>query len=177
MKLGRHESALAIYDSLQTRHQSNHNVLLGRAVALQHLGRDQEAVMAYEDFLTHEPKNIDARINMLGLVAQRYPAVSLHKLAALYEENPRHVGVIAQIAVVQAKLARFGEAIQYLGIAAGLEPNNAGHIFNMAVIADRAGQKDEAIKYYESALEVDTLHGSGRSIPRESVFERLAELR
>jgi Tfp pilus assembly protein PilF len=58
-----------------------------------------------------------------------------------------------------------------------MEPQNAGHVFNMAVIADRAGDKKQAITYYEEALEIDTLYGSGRSIPRDAVFERLAELR
>ena len=47
----------------------------------------------------------------------------------------------------------------------------------MAVIADRAGRTDEAIKYYEKALEVDTIHAGGRTIPRESVYERLARIR
>lgn len=95
----------------------------------------------------------------------------------MHDEYPGDVGMVAQIAVMQAKLARFDEAIRYLGIAASMQPKNASHLFNMAVIADRAGSKKEAIQYYEEALEIDTLYGAGRSIPREAVFERLALLR
>ena len=58
-----------------------------------------------------------------------------------------------------------------------MEPQNATHLFNMAVIADRAGERDQAIQYYEEALETDTLYSAGKSIPRESVFQRLADLR
>ena len=47
----------------------------------------------------------------------------------------------------------------------------------MAVIADKAGDKKQAISYYEKALEIDTINGGGRSIPREVVYERLAQLR
>jgi hypothetical protein len=47
----------------------------------------------------------------------------------------------------------------------------------MAVIADRGGKKDQAIQYYEKALEVDTIYGGGRTIPREAAFARLSQLR
>lgn len=176
-KLGRYDSALEIYDRLYATNKRDPNILMGRAVVLQKLGRDDEAVEAYDHFLSLRPDNVEAQVNMLGLMGQRYPAVALQRLQELSEKNPRNVGLIAQIAVVQAKMARFEDAIRYLGMAASMEPENANHIFNMAVIADRAGSKKEAIKYYEQALEVDTLYGAGKTIPRESVFQRLAQLR
>ena len=82
-----------------------------------------------------------------------------------------------KLAVIEAKLGRYDDAIRYLGVAASLEPRNANHLYNMAVIADRAADREQAIKFYEEALEVDTLYGAGKSIPRENVFQRLAELR
>ncbi len=47
----------------------------------------------------------------------------------------------------------------------------------MAVVADTAGSKKEAIQFYEQALEIDTLYGKGDAIPRSQIFERLAGLR
>ena len=84
---------------------------------------------------------------------------------------------MAQAAFIHAKIQNFPDAIRLLGMAASLEPRNAGHLYNMAIIADQAGSSDEAIKYYEKALETDALYGSSKSIPRDAVYERLAQLR
>ena len=58
-----------------------------------------------------------------------------------------------------------------------MDPKNANLIYNMAVIADRSGDKKQAVSYYEQALEVDSVHGANRTIPREAVYERLAQIR
>lgn len=177
MSLGRYASALEIYDKMYAQNKRDPNVLMGRAVAYQRLGQDDFAVQAYDELLEIRPKNLEARINMLGIVGQKYPAVALRQLLDLRDENSENVGVVAQIAVVQAKLEQYDEALRYLGIAASMEPKNPSHLFNMAVIADTAGDKKEAIRLYEEALNIDTLYGKGGAIPREAVFERLAGLR
>lgn len=177
MKLGRYGSALEIYDRLYQVNKRDPNVLMGKAVALQRLGRDDEAIGVHENLLTLRPNNVEASVNMLGLMGQRYPSVALQRLLDLSEKNPENVGVLAQVAVVQAKLGDYQAAVRYLGMAASMEPQNASHVYNMAVIADRAGSKVEAIKYYEQALETDTLYGNSQSIPRDSIYERLAQLR
>ncbi len=176
-KLGRFESALQIYDGLYARNKRDPNILLGRAVTLQRLNRIEEAINAYEEILDIRPNNLEAQINLHGLMGQRYPAVARRNLVELFDNNPGSVPAIAQLAMVEAKLGNYTDAIKYLGIAASIEPENANHLFNMAVVADRAGDKKKAVDFYEQALEIDTLYGAGRSIPRESVFQRLAELR
>jgi tetratricopeptide (TPR) repeat protein len=177
LKLGRYDAALEIYDSLYEKNRKSVGVLMGRAVALQNLGRDDEAVSAYEQVTDIDSGNVDARINMLGIVGQRYPAVALQKLLEIKDENPNNVGVLAQIAVVEAKTGRYDEAMKYLGMAASIEPKNPNHLLNMAVVADRAGKHDMAVKLYEQALEADSIYHGGRVLQRDSVFERLAELR
>lgn len=177
VKLGRYDSALTIYNNLLDEGKDTSKVLLGRAIALQKLGRVDEAVLAYETFLELQPENLEAQVNMLGLMSERFPAVSLRRLLTLFEGHKRNSGIAAQIAVVYARLNEYENAVRYLGIAAGMEPQNPLHFFNMAVIAEKTNNRDDAIRYYERALEVDTIHGTGDSIPREKVFERLSVLR
>ncbi len=177
MALGRYDSALSILDALYEKSPKDGRVVMGRATTLQKLGRFDEAMGMYEVLEKLEPNNIDVKVNMLGLLSTRYPSIALRRLIELHNQNKSHVGVISQLAVAYAKAGNSAAAIQYLGAAAAQDPKNAGHIFNMAVIADRAGRTDEAIKYYEKALEVDTIHGGGRTIPRETVYERLARIR
>lgn len=177
VQLGRYDSALRLYNDLYAEDSRDPNVLLGRAVTLQKLGQTDESIRAYEDLLAVKPDNIEAKINMLGLIGDRYPAVALQRLNELNEQNPRDVRVLAQVAVMQARSGHYDDALAALGQAASIEQNNANHLYNMAVVADRKGSKEEAIRYYEKALEIDTVYGGSRSIPRESVYERLAQIR
>jgi Flp pilus assembly protein TadD len=175
--LGRYDSALEMYNAMYEKNNRDPNILMGRAVALQHLGQDEEAVHAYEELLDLRPDNVQAQVNMLGLMGQRYPAVGLQRLADLHNKNPDDVSIIGQMAVLSANMGNYDDAIKYLGVAASMEPHNANHLYNMAVIADRAGKRADAIKLYEDALETDTIYGGGRSIPRDAVYDRLARLR
>lgn len=177
IQLGRYESALVIYEKLLLANPNDQDAKVGRAVSLQHVGRSEEAISAYEQILDKRPGNVDARVNMLGLVGSRYPASALAQLGELLQSNPSDTRILSQMAIIQADVGQYNEALQSLGIVAGLEPTNAVHLFNIAVIADRAGKKKEAIKYYEEALDKDTIYGGSRTIPRDTVFERLAQLR
>jgi len=177
LKLGRYESAIEIYNRLYDQNPRDINVLMGRAIALQRLDRDEAAIQAYQDLLVESPGYTQASVNMYGLVAKRYPSVALRNLMDLHERNPQDVGVLAQMSVIEAHLGRYDSALKYIGIASGYEPNNAGHIYNMAVISDKAGEESKALQYYERALEVDAVYGGNRSVPREAIFARLGQLR
>ncbi len=177
VQLGRYDSALALYDELYVKYKRDPNVLLGRAIALQKVNRSESAIRAYEELLEIKPDNVEAQVNMLGLLGQRYPEVALRRLLVLLDNNPDHEGIFAQLAFLQANLGRYDEALEYFGRVSAMEPQNASYVYNMAIVSDKAGKKKQAIQYYEQSLELDTVYGGGRSIPREAVFERLARLR
>lgn len=177
MKLGRYEAALQMYEDLYAKNNRDPRILMGRAVTLQHLGQYDSAMQTYQQLLDIKPDNVEAKINMLGLLSTKYPAVALRQLLDLSKENPDNVGIVAQVAVTEAQLGNLDEALKYLGMASSMEPNNAGHLFNMAVIADRAGKMNDAVSYYEKALETDAVYGRSQSVPREAIYERLAKIR
>ena len=177
LSLGRYDSALSMFDGIYKNNKKDVRVLMGRAVSLQKLGRFDEAMGMYEALSKVDPDNVGVKVNMLGLLGTRYPSIALRRLTDLHNDNQTHVGLTAQIAIAAANTGDSKTALRYLGIAASMEPQNANHIFNMAIISDRAGQTEQAISYYEKALEVDTIYGAGRSIPRDSLYDRLAQIR
>jgi Flp pilus assembly protein TadD len=177
LKLGRYDAALDIYQALYEKNRRDPQVLMGVAVALQRMGNFEASIAAYQELLDIQPKNIGAEVNMLGLMSEKYPAVAVRRLEELRVSNPSDLGVVAQLAVTQAQLNNTQEALKYLAVAASMQPDNPGHVYNMAIIADRAGNRKEAVQYYEQALEMDSVYGGGRSLPRDVIFERLARLR
>ncbi|MCD8520191.1 MAG: tetratricopeptide repeat protein [Alphaproteobacteria bacterium] len=177
LKLGRYEAALDIYQTLYEGNRKDPQVLMGVAVALQRMGNFDASIAAYQELLELQPKNTGAEVNMLGLMSEKYPAVALRRLEELRREKPSELGVVAQLAVTQAQLNNTPEALKYLAVAASMQPQNPNHVYNMAVIADRAGNRKEAVQFYEQALEMDSIYGGGRTLPRDVIFERLSRLR
>ncbi len=177
MSLGLYDAAYEIYDELYHKNKKDSKVLLGRAVSLQKLERFDEAMSVYEELSLLEPENIEVQVNMLGLLGTRYPAIALRRLINLHQKHRDNVALTGQLAVAFAQSGDLESALKYLGMASSMEPKNAAHFFNMAVIADRAGSQQSAVQFYEKALEVDSIYGGGRSVPREVIYERLAKIR
>ncbi len=177
LQLKRYDSALEMFSQLYEKNPRDPRILMGKAVALQNSGMADTAIKTYEELLDIAPNNADAMLNMLGLLRQQYPSVALRRLLDLHDRHPNNPGVAAQVGITQADLGNPQDAMRFLGIASTLEPRNAQHLFNMAIVADRAGDFKGAIKYYEQALELDAVYAGGRSVPRETIYDRLAVLR
>ncbi len=177
LDLGRYESALEMFDQLYSKNQRDTRILMGRAVAQQKLGMDDVAILSYEALLDLVPNNTDAIVNMMGLLKKQYPSVALRRLTDLREKHPGNAGIAAQLGMTYAELGQNQDALRALGTASSLEPSNPQHVYNMAVVSDRAGSKALAIQYYEQSLQTDAVYGGGRSLPREKIYDRLSKLR
>ena len=177
LSLGRYTSALELYEGLYRKEPKNRQILMGLAVAQQQSGFTESAIATYEELLRIDPKNTDATVNMLGLVKSQYPSVAYRKLKDLWDNNRQNAGIAAQLGLTSASVGNMDDAFRYLGIAASLEPNNALHFYNMAVVSDQAGAYKDALDLYERALQLDVTFGDGRAIPRDQVYDRLARLR
>lgn len=177
LKLGRLDSARSMYDELYAVNPRDPRILMGRAVLFQKSGDSARAISAYEEVLDVDPDNTDAIINLTGLVRQDYPAEALGKLLDLRQKYPENATIAAQLGVAYAGSGNFQDAYRYLSMAASMEPDNAQHYYNMAIVAERGHDVTKAIGLYEKALEVDAIHGSGRSVNRDVIYDRLTRLR
>lgn len=178
MKLGRYEAAKEMYDELYRLNPRDGQILSGRAVLLQKMGFADQAITAYEELLKLYPDNTDAIVNLSGLIRKQYPVVALGKLLDLHMSHPNNVAVTAQLGVAYADSGNYADALRYLGDAATMDPKNALHFYNMAVISEKASKPDQAISYYEKALEIDAIYGEGyNTISKEKIYDRLAHIR
>lgn len=177
LKLGRYSAALEMYESLYKKNRGNKQILMGLAVAQQYNGFNESAMATYEELLKIDPDNAGATVNMMGLMEKVNPELALNKLNKLWNKNPSNATVAAQLGLLNAKLGNYEDSSRYLGIASSIEPDNALHYYNLAIVFDQAKSKTSAIEYYQKALEVDIAHNGGNAIPRDQVYDRLAELR
>lgn len=177
LELGRYESALELFDGLYKRNDHDPRILMGRAVAQQKLGMDDQAVLSYEQLLDIVPDSLEATINLSGLMQKKYPEVAMRRLLDLEGKYPGNAGIAAQMGMIYAAHGKNAEAMTALGKAASLQPENASHLYNLAVLSDRMGNRQQAVHYYQRALEADAVYGNGRSVPRELIYDRLSKLR
>jgi|TARA_R110002126_G_scaffold13118_3_gene56820 Tfp pilus assembly protein PilF len=176
LDLRRYGAALHMFEGLYRQNPRDQRIVMGRAVALQMTGNEEKAIQAYEELLDLAPKNPKVLVNLLGLIAKQYPAVALERLKELYEKNPGNAAIAAQMGLAEAGLHNYESAERYVGIATSIEPDNAKHYYNLAVIYDRNRAYKKAIGHYERALEIDSMARGGQ-IQREVIYDRLSRLR
>lgn len=177
LTLGQYDAAMEMFEALRRNNPDDVRVLMGLAVAQQRFGLDEAAQHTYESVLALDPDHAEATVNMLGLMQDDKPEEARAKLASLWNKNPQSPAIAAQLGLLSAQLGQTDDAMRYVGIAASLEPHNAGHLYNMAVISDRKGGRGRAIELYEKALEIDATYGAGKSVPRDMIYDRLYYLR
>ena len=178
LKMGYYDAAVGMFEKLYNQNSRDLRILMGYAVALQNVGEIGKAVEKYDEVLAIDKNNTAAILNMLGLVKDQYPAVAAKRLRYLLSQSPNNPMIAAQLGIIEASLGNYESALKNLGIAASLEPKNPQHYYNMAIIADRQGRKEQAIKFYEKTLEIDTMsHSSQKKISRDVIYNRLVKLR
>jgi len=177
LDLGRNEAALEFYEQLYSKNKRDGRILMGRAIAQQRLGLGELALLSYEELLKINPNSTEAVVNMMGLLQKQYPEIALRRLTDLRDKFPANDLILAQLGMVHATMGNMNEAIRSLTTATMLAPNNALHLYNLAVLSDKGGHKDKAVRFYQDALKTDAVYGGGKSIPRAQIYDRLSQLR
>lgn len=175
LERGEPAEALQIYDLLLRNNPKDRLALLGRAAALQKLGRTLMAVSAYEDVLASFPRDEWALVNLLSLVSAQEPQRALAQLERLQKLNTSTALLPAQIGMIRMAQGDYELAARSLEKAVALDPENAKYIFNLAVLYDKWGQTQMALRYYRQCLEMAQQNPDGQ-VPLEAVRQRLAFL-
>lgn len=178
LKLGRYAAAMEMFEKLYKKSHKDPRILMGLAVAQQGAGFSESAAQTYEELLKQQPNNADAIVNLMGLMKDQYPSVTLKKLTELRDKYPSNPGIPAQMGLVNAMLKNYDDAIRAFQVAASMDPRNSSHIYNMAIVTDKKGDTSGAIKLYEQALQLDATYGDiANALPRDAIYDRLVVLR
>jgi Flp pilus assembly protein TadD len=174
---GQYELAFALYSSLLSREPRMTQALIGRGTASHKLGRLMEARSDYDRALEYDPGNREALTNLLAILAGETPREALFKLRQLQKANPNFSPIPAQLAGIHAQLGEYPEAIALQSAALSLNPENPLYRFNLAVMQDKAGMFNDAIRSYENVM---VLRASGQTslpLPDDHIRDRVKFLK
>lgn len=161
---GDYHSALASYGRVLEEDPRSLPALLGRAAALHKLRRLDDARVAYERVLALDPRNREALTNLLAIIGQAAPQEALQRLQALERTAPDFTPVLAQIALVYGQLGMDAEAIRYLRRAVAQDSGNLPYVYNLAILLDRAGEREAAARAYRAVLDGLRAGGGGAEL-------------
>lgn len=149
---GSYDTALGFYDRALTDEPNSVLALLGRGVALQKLGRGSEAEVAYQHVLKLDPQNREALTNITAIAGERAPQDALTRLLELERDYTGFSPIKAQIGLAYAKLGTMPQALDYLRRAVALTPEAPMYIYNLALVQDHMGLREQALASYERVL-------------------------
>lgn len=173
----RNSAALQLFTELKEKYPKDGRVLMGRAVALQKLGQNEEALGAYEAVLIANPKSLEALTNMLGLLKGKDPQLAVSKLTELHETYPYQADITAQLGVAHAQAGDYEQALRYLDMAEAMDPGSAYILYNKAVLHDKMGHNTQAGDLYRQLIRMSVDGTLDENLPLDHIKRRLSVMR
>jgi len=160
--VGRANEALDALGDLKARWGQTADFAAAQGLALQKLGRDQEALTAYEVALARDPGNSSATEGLLGLAERGLPVDVNAVLEAHYNAVKGELKRLNAFSVICLRHRQAAWAEKALGTLLASDPTNAGLLSNMAAVLQQQGKLQEAEKMLERATAARPGDGSLR---------------
>jgi tetratricopeptide (TPR) repeat protein len=168
---GDYDRAIKNYD--EVLNNRNYVIALGnKGVALDVMGRHEEAIEWYDKVLAIDPNDVKALNNKgaaLDLLKRHKKAIKwLDKALAI---DPHYVIALGNKGLALGKLGQHKKAIKWLDKALAIDPNNIKALNNKGVALDYLERHEEAIEWYDKVLAIDpnndhTLNNKKESLAR-----------
>lgn len=153
----------------------NTDALLGMATIAARQGRNDDAIGWYKKVLEIEPRNHVAQAGVLSLQQQDDPVSAETRFKNMIAQQPESASLYAALGDLYVSQNQWPSAQQAYFQAYHFEPNNAQHVFNLAVSLDHMGKPNLAVPYYKRALELVTASGA-TGIDRAKLESRISQL-
>ncbi len=167
---GNEDTALAYFDRALERETSYVPALVGRGHSLAELGREADAIAAYQLALGVNPALPDLqrradvlrfRVNERLLEDAREAAnagrldVAASAYATALSSSPDSAFLYRELADVEARLGNPTQALAHFTRATELDPSDATSFFRIGQLRDAQGDLPGAISAYETAVSLD----------------------
>lgn len=171
---GRVDEAQRAYEQVLRRDPRNADALLGLAAVAVRQGRYERAQSLYLRVLESDPADATAQAALINLQGGGDGGQSESRLKTLLAAQPDAAALHFALGNLYARQRRWSEAQQEYFQAYALEPDNADHLFNVAVSLDHLRQGKLALQYYRMAL--GAADASRAAFDRNAARQRILEL-
>lgn len=172
---GHTENAISIYRDVLSADPVNETALFGLATTYHRVGLIDEARPIYGKLLALNPNHTEALNNFLALVGDESPEAALEIMARLQEKNPDYSPIPAQMSILKEKMGDMQGAIHSMRKAYSISPENLVYLYNLGILYDKKGDRDEAAAIYQQMLEAYE-RGQDLPAPTAEIQERLTFL-
>lgn len=153
----------------------NVDALLGMAAIATRQGRDMDAAGWYGKVLEVEPRNTIAQSALLNAFSPTDPVGSESHIKNLLAQQPESADLYAALGNLYAEQKQWASAQQAYFQAHHFEPNNANHVYNLAISLDQLGKSQLALRFYKETLAL-LASAQASGIDQTQLERRIAQL-
>jgi len=173
---GNSDIAIEVYQDILTNDPKNKEALFGLASTYHRVGQIDLARSLYARLLQIDPRHRDGLNNFLVLLGEEAPEEALQQMQRLEAENPSFSPIPAQMAIIHKKLGHEQKAIDKMYHALALSPENVTYRYNLAIMLDKAGEREKAATLYQQVLSSwekgEVIPGDAQKIQQRLTFIR-----
>lgn len=162
---GEYQNALAAYDAILRYDPQNKEALIGRATALQQSGASSVAMPVWR--LLHQRYPDDAAIATSYAVAlgAANPERARRILQDILQRQPRYAPALTAKAALDVKVGDLTAAQTAQEQAWAQERENPSYRLNLAILADKRGDQQQALALYRQAQNAYLKSGGSAALP------------
>ena len=175
---GQYEVAIELSKQILASDPKNSYAKFILASCYHKLGQNAQAKKIYYELLKNQDYDEQTRdeiiSNLIEVLVEESPDEAIYFLSKLSYQSPKSAYILAGTAMAYEKIQRHEEAILLLQKAINIDPDETRYKFNLAIIFDKKGDYQNAIKYYRDVLDAykkGTFNDS--SMPVNQVAERI----
>lgn len=153
--LKQYTEALELADACLSRNPEYVPALFAKGVVLHLLWRLDKAVDVYRELLRHQPRFIQARMNLVTVgMQQKNTGVIQREAEALLEIDPDNVLGLEGVALVAFSAGEYEKACERYSRLTQLAPNQPEHWLSLGMTLRKLERTSEAVEVFRRALEV-----------------------
>jgi Flp pilus assembly protein TadD len=169
------EVAIYYYKKALAIDSKNKQALFGLGVAYQRLYQDQQAIDIYNKMLSYKQKDEKVINNLMIAMSNKDTKEALEMLLKIQQTTPDDPIILGQIGTTYLKMREYEKSIPYLTKAIYMSSDSAIFSYNLALAHDGLGNQDDALYYYQFALQ-SNLSGKIESSEINKIRQRVKDL-
>ncbi|MDX1949286.1 MAG: tetratricopeptide repeat protein [Rickettsiales bacterium] len=169
LSMGLYEVAVTYYKQVLEILPNDKNALFGLATSYHRAKQFSNAKEIYKKIINDDIENTDALNNYIILLSEEYGDSAIPKLEKLWQENKEISVIPAHIANLYYAKNDLKKAIEYYFQAVSVAPENVDYKYNLAVLLEKYGASDLAVKYYKNLLDESA---KGKILPEDPLTIR-----